>query len=172
MASEYDKEYGQVDAEVFGKEFSGPIRARGYLEKCELIKIVKWKAARQQPNACRNDAALVRLVTQRAFAEDDERLAVWLLCYLDGVNVRMASAILTVFSPCRYTVMDYRASRSLAKVLKRLGLEMPAALCEANLDSPNMYQAYLTKCRCVARQLGIDLRTLDKYLWMLDKKSQ
>lgn len=169
IASEYDRRHGDADAKVFSQEFRCPIMCRGYLCRCEFLKIVKWKAVRQTPNAANNDPELVEIVTRRAFAEEDPRLAAWLLRYLKGVSTRMASAILTVFDPSRYTVMDVRAWKTLEKIgLEKLRLPPAKGTLEDHLDSCETYAAYLKTCRGLAQECGVSLRTLDKCLWMLN----
>ena len=144
---------------------------RGYLTEDEFIKIVKWKAPRVAGRATINSEADVESATQDAFASalaEDTCTAAWRLCSLRWVGVRMASAILAVFSPCQYTVMDRRAWASL----KTLGLLEEHGLAGwMSLDSERTYQAYVDACRAIAQEYQVDLRTLDRCLYMMNGKS-
>ena len=96
---------------------------------------------------------------------DDPRLAAQILCSLHGVQVRMASAILTVYNPDIYTVMDVRAWATLKRIgLESVGLAEYSA-ADLELNKVDMYHAYLSACRKLALQYNVNLRTLDRYLW-------
>ena len=158
----YDVKYDTTS--IFSDEFRCPILQRGYLLKDELIEIVGWKAPRRKTNAPRNDPLLVEDVTRLAFAADDPRFAAWMLCYLEGVWVRMASAILTVYDPRKYTVMDVRAWATL----ERMGLPKLGLSPDMDLNYCDTYGSYLSACKCLASRLGVSLRTLDRCLWALN----
>ena len=150
---------------VFADAFRCPIVKRGYLNMTELIEIVRWKSARSTTYVKRNtDEKQVKHLTREAFDAQDPCIAVRKLDRLHGVGVRIASAILTVFDPCRYTVLDVRAWASLKRLgLQGLGLQPPMSL-----DSAETYGAYLSACRRLAVEHGVSLRTLDRCLWVLD----
>ena len=159
----YDEEY---DAVVFCDSFRLPIVNRRHLKKDEFITIVKWKAARLAGQARRNSELDIMNITGDAFAAPDACTAVWRMDSLQCVGIRMASAILTVFDPCRYTVMDRRAWASL----KTLGLEEFGLADWMSLDSERTYQAYVNACALIAKENEVDLRTLDRCLWALNGK--
>ena len=148
-----------LDTLLFSHEFRGPIGRNGYLEMDDLLNIVDWKAQRASGWAKRNDAPTVKSVSKWAFATPNPCFAVHALTYLIGVGVRMATAILTVFDPEKYTVMDVRAKATLV----RLDL-----LADINLDDCRNYRPYLEACKGEADRLGVSLRTLDKCLWVLN----
>ncbi len=75
---------------------------------------------------------------------------------LSGVQVPVASAILTVMYPDKYTVIDFRA-------LEALGVVRYTA-------SISLYVEYLAYCRALARKCDVDLRTLDRALWQWSKE--
>ncbi len=161
IAAEYDEEY---DLRVFAEAFRCPIVNRGYLNMAELIEIVRWKSPRSTTYAQRNTAKQVADLTREAFAAQDPCIAARKLDCLHGVGVRMASAILTVFDPCRYTVLDVRAWASLQMLgLRELGLRP-----SMSLDSAETYVAYLAACGRLAVEHRVDLRTLDRCLWVLN----
>ena len=82
------------------------------------------------------------------------------LTKLDGVQVRMASAILLFVNSDRFTVLDWRAW----DVLHENGYlpdELP--------DDPTVedYLLYLGACWAIANEYDVSLRTLDMALWAL-----
>ncbi len=165
IAAKYDAKH---DLSVFADAFRCPIVNRGYLNMAELVEIVRWKSPRSETYAQRNSCEEVKEITLEAFADQDPCSAVRKLDCLHGVGVRMASAILTVFDPCRYTVLDVRAWASL----ERLGLLRELGLCSSmSPDSAETYGAYLSACRRLAVAHGINLRTLDRCLWVLNGES-
>ena len=149
-----------LDTLLFSAQFRGRIRANGYLEKEDLLKIASWKTAgRFTSKAEPNDPETVESVTKWAFAAPSPCCTVHALTYLIGVAVRMATAILTVYDPEKYTVMDVRANATLVN----LGL-----LKDRDLDHCRTYGPYLEACEAEADRLGVSLRTLDKCLWVLN----
>jgi len=78
-----------------------------------LVDIAKWKAARVKGHVMKNDEQFVREVTQVSLSTKNEKLKLKVLTLLNGVQIRMASAILMFCFPEQYTVMDYRAWDSL-----------------------------------------------------------
>jgi len=170
VAAKY--EIKDKEVELFSRDFGTPIRQRGYLQRGELLDIVGWKSARQTPNAGENEAKTVRCVTRFAFqiAKETPAAAVHLLSYLKGVQVRMASAILAVFDPRRYTVMDKRAWKTLQTLQRRDETRVPLPttepFSETHLDNPDIFSQYLCCCRELAARHKVDLRTLDRCLWV------
>ena len=166
VAALYDDGY---DKTVLVDSFRGPIVERGYLTLDELARIVEWKSRRMKSVVLWNVPETVEAVTRQAFACAEPWLAVWILSYLSAVNTRMASAILSVYDPGRYTVIDVRAWRALDQlgVLGRLGLADYGGIEGAGLNSPETYAAYLDACARLAGEAGVSLRTLDRCLWIV-----
>lgn len=99
---------------------------------------------------------------------DDSRLAVWILTYLYGVHVRMASAFLAVLFSDDYTVMDARAFAALESLgwtpdLEQVFGDQPAP--PDFLDRASVYEVYLQTCRAKASEFDVSLRTLDRFLY-------
>ena len=88
-----------------------------------------WKSARPIGLVRSNLGKEVREALKFATTARTERVAVSVLCGLRGVNIPIASAILTAIFPERFTVIDYRA-------LESLGVEKPAL-------TVNYYLVYL-----------------------------
>jgi hypothetical protein len=87
-----------------------------------------------------------------AIATDSERSAIEILDRLHGVGVPVASAILTTILPEKYTIIDVNA-------LEALGVD------DKSKSQAVYYLAYLKKCRELAAQFNVSLRTMDHALW-------
>jgi hypothetical protein len=98
-----------------------------------------------------NDAEIDHALSS-AINAGTEREAIEILDTLHGVGVPVASAIMTTINPVRYTIIDIYALRSLG-------------VSDAPTDNVDYYVAYLQKCRELAQQFKISLRTLDHALW-------
>ncbi|MFC7074690.1 NADAR family protein [Halovenus rubra] len=126
----------------------------------DLEWIVRWKTHRSIGYFRRNDQDRVKGAIEEVVNTSSTRRKVDLLIDLSGIQVKMASAFLLFMNPDEYTVIDSRAG----SVLSREGyLETPVS------DSPSIdeYINYLQVCREIANQFEIDLRTLDRALWVL-----
>jgi thermostable 8-oxoguanine DNA glycosylase len=93
-----------------------------------------------------------------AVSAKTERGAMASLMGLEGVNVAVASAVMTAIRPRRYTVIDFRALHSLG-VENRNGLSL------------GFYLEYLEFCRSLAKEQGVTLRELDRALWRWSKEN-
>ncbi|HEX9430463.1 MAG TPA: hypothetical protein VF944_08810 [Candidatus Bathyarchaeia archaeon] len=114
LRSAYDDYYAPIDYGIF--EILGPaMRGRGHATIEDLDRIAFWKFGswrhRKRIGSVRNKR-LVRSLTSRVFGMDKEeavdqvRLLGWEESGLDGFGVPMASALLTVFNPKHYAVID------------------------------------------------------------------
>ena len=152
----------QADAaieEYLFTDVSATVRARGSLSRGEFLAIGTWKSPRVRSRLERNDARRVQTITSLAFAPDAvERASI--LIALSGVGEPIASAILAVWDPGRYTVYDWRATETL----------QTAGLFRASGGHVS-WGLYLALCRELADRLdlpGADvpkLRLLDRALW-------
>ena len=158
----YLEDVSEADAEFeehLFSDVSATVRARGHLALGEFMTIGTWKSPRARSRLERNDGRRVRAITSLAFAPDTvERASV--LTSLSGVGEPIASAILAVWDPHRYTVFDWRATETLqaAGRFRASGGHVSLGL-------------YLAVCRELADRLdlpGADvpkLRLLDRALW-------
>jgi hypothetical protein len=87
---------------------------------------------------------------------ETDRAAVAVLVGLNGVQVPVASAILTAIDPERFTVIDFRALEALGVTNATMTI--------------NYYLEYLDACRGLARENKVPLRTLDRALWQWSKE--
>ena len=138
-------------------EAGGRIRAGEYTRE-NLEKIYEWKTngrgrSRLKKNSDEDIADALRLAVE----SKTDRAAVAVLTGLSGVHIPVASAILTAIDPERFTIIDFRA-------LEALGILRPA-------NNVDFYLEYLGKCRELARQNRVSLRTLDQALWQWSKEA-
>ncbi len=159
LAKQYDdkvdeKEY-RLEIKIF-KSIEGMGSPPLSLTKGILLYIAEWKAARVKGHVNKNDEQYVKEVTQVSLSTKNEKLKIEILTLLNGVQIRMASAILFFCFPEQYTVMDYRAWDSL-KALDKINGEID--------DTFECWQKYNEICREIAKQNGVSLRKLDKALW-------
>lgn len=136
----------------------GPtVAARGFYMRSEFLKVGQWKSPRSMTYMKRNSGEDIEDVTRAALAAP-ERLQHRFLVILNGVGVKMASALLMVVDPSRFTVFDYRALETL---------EHHGELGKG--FNPEDYPSYLHLCRALATRVGTNLRTLDRALWQWSK---
>jgi len=125
----------------------------------DLVWIVRWKSPRPLNHFKKNDPEYVEEVIEAVVEASSTRIKLGLLTNLKGVRVKMGSAFLLFMNPDQYTVIDVRAGA----VLSREGY------IPSNPDDPSIeeYINYLDVCRGLADDFNVDLRTLDRALWVL-----
>jgi hypothetical protein len=158
----YDKtELSITECALFG-ETSLRLQARGEYEYEEFLAVCNWKTPRTQSLVQSNSRETVSEVTQMAFScSEDLRAPV--LSLLRGVGTPTASALLTVWKPTIYTILDVRVLDAMPH------LSHPLLAQESIPALRKSYSRYLGLMRKVSRDLGCDLRSLDKALWTFDK---
>lgn len=131
------------------------------LSRSNLETIYKWKSPRFVGLMDGNkDADISRCLLRavEAIEAADDRSAIVALIRasadnagLRGVQVPVASAILTAIKPDRFTVIDYKALAALD--------------CPQESPGVGFYLGYLCACRRIAAENNVSLRTLDRALW-------
>jgi hypothetical protein len=122
-----------------------------------LTAIFIWKTkGRGFSRIERNSDAEIADILRLAVEAKTERAAVAVLLGLSGVDVPVASAILTAIDQRRYTVIDFRALEALGTDSRNRSVEF--------------YLAYLAACRSLAAEHGVELRVLDRALWQWSKE--
>jgi len=145
----------QEDAEAL--DAGERIRAGEYT-RGNIAKIFEWKTnGRGRSRLEKNSDADITDTLYLATEAKTDRAAVAVLTGLNGVQVPVASAILTAIDPKRFTIIDFRA-------LEALGVLQPVI-------SINFYLEYLEECRRLAGKNGVSLRTLDRALWQWSKEA-
>ncbi len=137
------------------EEIGPAVRARGRFTHEEFLEVCRWKSRRVSGLVARNSAVDVEQLTEVALAAP-ERLRHRVLTLLTGVGVPVASALLMVSDPEKFTVIDFRSIEALQAHGELVG---PAPA----------YFPYVLLCRELADRVGTDLRSLDRALWQWSK---
>jgi len=137
----------------------------------DFLAIIIWKTNRQKTNIVEgilaSDKTVSQLMTEVAEAADDLD-KIKLLTAIGGIGIPIASAVLTVCYPDKFTVVDYRSCASLAKVLLLDAKSLRKQLGGDPAAKPTAYLAYVERCKGEATKEGVDLRTYDRILWGMD----
>lgn len=122
--------------------------------------VVRWKSSRSIGYFKQNDPDEVTECIERTLDAESVTRKIEILTRLDGVAVRMASALLLFMEPDRFTVLDWRAWDVLHQTGYLLD-EMP--------DNPGVeeYLLFLGASWALANEYDVSLRTLDMVLWTL-----
>lgn len=87
---------------------------RGEHSRANLEVIFRWKTGGRGVSRLNRNADMeIADALHLAVHAQTERAAIAVLCGLYGVDVPVASAVLTAIDPVRYTIIDYRALESL-----------------------------------------------------------
>ncbi|HUC31702.1 MAG TPA: hypothetical protein VMR99_03405 [Candidatus Paceibacterota bacterium] len=130
----------------------------GEYTRTNLERIFEWKTkGRGRSRLLVNTDEEIADTLKLAMAAKTDRAAVAVLIGLSGVQVPVSSAILTAINPESFTIIDFRA-------LEALGVIQPSI----NID---FYLKYLNKCRSLAKENNVPLRTLDRALWQWSKEN-
>jgi hypothetical protein len=135
-------------------EEAGSRIVSGDLSLQNLRVIYRWKSHRRIGLLDKNTDAAIGQALKQAVCAKTIREAVDSLTCLDGVGVKMASAILTAIDSKRYTVLDILA-------LQALGRE--------NSESVTLYVRYVEACGSMAKKYGVTMRDLDRANWQWSK---
>jgi hypothetical protein len=132
-------------------------RDRGHYTLAEFRRVCRWKTPRSGPLVAENTAELVEERTRVALAETrSERERIEALRSLRGVEWATASVLLHLAYPDRYPILDKRALHALG--------------AHASTYSFRFWEAFVAAWRELAKQAGVDGRTLDKALWQWSKE--
>lgn len=143
------------------------VQKRGYLTKCELIKVAKWKVPKKRNTFCNviknhpNDVKKMTGNALRATVNDS-------IYYLDnqrprrdfglrGVRVPMGSAILHWFHEDPYPIWDRHAIWSV---------QLDKSQYKNKFER---WKAYVEFCRDTADEYEVCMRTLDRALLQYGK---
>src|SRR5579862_5145288 len=99
------KRYLDPDGEAFR---AGKLIVDGHRSLSTLRIIFRWKTGgRGQSRLAKNTQEEIKKALTIAVEAPSEQVAMGALCELHGVDVPVASAILTAINPDRYTVIDF-----------------------------------------------------------------
>ena len=161
----WEKEYWRLisdndakNEQEFEERFAAA-RRKGFLPRDLFEDCAKWKS-RQRLDLIRNNSGdKIRKCTQKAFQAKTRKDAIASLVALDGVALRRAVALLHWMRPTAYPMIDKR-------VVRQIGWHMPA-----NWEDVAYYERFADHLSSHASRLSVDLRTLDRALWAMDKAS-
>ena len=131
------------------------VKARGYLERAELLELSDWKSTRNRRNIKNNRDSVIEEITRFSLGAQTEEARINCLCCLHGVRLGVASAILHWFHADDYPIYDVRALATVG-VEKKEGFED--------------WMRYVEFCRRTAKEYRIEMRTLDRALWWYSKE--
>lgn len=150
-AARYSFEEDKVALAAGRKIFTGDYNREN------LRAIFRWKTkGRGIGRIKRNSDNEIADALGLAVQAKTERAAVAVLVGLYGVDVPVASAILTAIYPKRFTIIDFRALQALGT--------------DSSNRSIDFYLEYLTFCRALAVKHGVSLRDLDRALWQWSRE--
>jgi len=155
----YDEDHPWWNQEE--KEVGNKIRRTKKLTKTDLEKIVEWKF-KTFPARKRRILKLISQNTEEEIAgisgkalgidSDTDLFKTETLCRLQGVGPALASTILTFYNPVDYGIFDIHVCREF------FGKEhVPTTTAT--------YMVVLEKLRRIAKQLGLEVRTVEKALF-------
>ena len=149
------RSYGyEDDTELFA---AGGRIVGGECTRSNLEITFRWKTGgRGISRLGRNSDFEIEDALRLAAVAKTDRSAAAVLRGLYGVNVPVASAVLTAMDQERFTIIDFRA-------LESLGVTNYIATVD-------YYLQYLEHCRSLANQHGVGLRELDRALWQWSKQ--
>jgi len=140
------------------------------LTREEFLAIIIWKSNRSKTNVVygieASESTVADLMAQVWEAADLNKIE--LLTEIGGIAIPIASAILSVCYPRRFTVVDYRSCAALAKVLNVEPKALRKQLGGDPSAKPEAYLAYVERCKTEGERRGFDIRTFDQILWGMD----
>lgn len=144
-----------VDCDICIENLVFEVKKRGYLTKCELIELAKWKVRKKRNTVWRVKTISpddVKEFTRNAFLETDANNSIRCLRRLKGVDWAVGSAILHWFHKCRYPIWDIHA---------RWSVQLPKNKYYCGFK---LWKAYVDFCRAKADKYKVCMRTLDRAL--------
>jgi hypothetical protein len=134
-------------------------RARGFLDKADFLTICEWNSRRPRALYRANAEDFIRDITRVSFATSHERVRVEVLTLLNGVSLATASVILHFCADAPYPILDTHSLWSLQATPPR----------KFDFD---FWWAYVQTTRKLAKQVHVDMRTLDRALWQYAQENQ
>ena len=155
---QYLKEY-DLERQLFG-EISKNFRKNKTLSNEEFFKIIIWKSNRAKGKVLtgiKKNNKSVRRIMRDVYDTKNPEEKIKILTKIKGIGLPIASAILTVCYPNKFTILDYRVWNILLKDKKVKGKNSPKTISE--------YLDYVDICKNYAKKLKLSLRDFDKTMW-------
>ncbi len=191
----YEMKTLKEERDILFENISKIFQKRGYLSREEFISIGLWKTTRQKRNfeSEINSNESVQKITKEVINSECNKMKILVKGIIDdsgnkiklkGVDVAVASAILTVIYPHKYCVVDYRAKQALVW-MKKCGESKPFNNCTLksyddylfitefirNTNHIDLYYKYLEIINGIARKQATKTtpRQIEIALWKFDK---
>jgi hypothetical protein len=148
---EYDAEFNRIPQIV------QRARERGYLKTDEFITLASWKSTRPLRRYVANHWRFIKTQTANSLAAVSRDDGLKYLDALAGVGLRTATAILHWFRPSDTPILDQR-------IVRALGHRLPK-----DWENIDFYREIAGEIVREARRAGVNLRTMDRALWVWDK---
>lgn len=161
------------------KEVSEKFKLNKYLTAEEFFGIVIWKSNRAKTQVLKgikkekNKGKTVEDIMREVYEAIDDKTRLKVIDDIYGVGIPLASAILSVCYPSRFTISDYRVDNTLEK-MKKIDDRIKQIIEEIDEDTnitPKSYRKYfkyVNICQKVAEENSLSLRDLDRCLWAYD----
>lgn len=146
----------------------GPsVRDAALFTVAEFVTVGYWKTPRPLTNYLSNEArpGTIQKVTGAALARTEPAIGRRAtLAYLNGVGAPVASALLTVWCPDEFTIIDYRALSTLSHF--GATVDGVAASEHRQFWWEQHYELYLKLCKSIVETVApFTLREVDRALW-------
>ncbi|RKU27133.1 hypothetical protein C6497_11930 [Candidatus Poribacteria bacterium] len=146
------------EEELMDEVLIDQVQQQGYLD-IELLKTVAlWHFPQSAHHIDSNSESDVRKITGNALEIQGEIIRLEVLTDLTGLGFKTASAVLHFFHKEKYPIINEPAMWSLS-------------VDEADY-SYEYWLKYVDFCRDHAERNSVDMRTLDRALWMYSKENQ
>jgi len=182
MESIYMKKYSRNDLEkgldcynpearVF-PNIAAKINNKQRVDAWDVLLILKWKLSRLKDSnsvtvADRNMDVINDAI--RDAGENDGKDALSALMTVPGIGLAVATSILTVCYPAKFTIIDQRVLEELNLFPSKLSaIKQENGIYSADDWTADDYlNEYLPKIKEYSKALACDLRTIDRVLWGL-----
>ncbi len=167
------RKYYNLEQSVF-VEIKENFERNKHLTAVEFFMIVSWKSNRPKPRIAKwlilncetgsLDTDVVKFTTELSKLKDEQLLAH--LVSVDGIGLAMASAILSVLYPDKFTIYDYRVCEILNNH-KTLGDRAYGIKSRDSEKALKLWEGYKKFIKDVDEFVDEDfsLRDKDRYLW-------
>jgi hypothetical protein len=156
--------YWELEEYIF-KTIGPAVQKAGFFTLPEFITVGYWKTPRQLTNYRKNNDATVQKITLKALASDLARPARPVeMSGLDGVRVPVASALLTIWRPEEFTIIDVFALKTLSRSSESIdGVGFHE---RGQTWWLGHYDMYLRACQAIVDRLKpLNLRDVDRAIW-------
>lgn len=159
---------------------SSALQSRDFISRNELREIGRWKVGSNRIDHWlkSNTAREVEVCSSSAFQASTTKASIQELTDLTGVRVPVASAILTMYDPTQYAVVDFRAFRSLGAARPKWVNPHNHTEYVKHMEhyrnhetQSESYEYYLNRVSEIANQEGLSPREVDMALWAYDMQS-